>query len=275
MTLQWYPGHMTQARRELAALMPSQDLVIEVLDARLPFSSANPVLAQLRGEKPCIKILSKSDLADPSVTQAWVRKLQGAPGVTAFASSTDRQQETRRRITEVCAQFGGMPRGPGKPVRALIAGVPNVGKSTLINTLMERAVADVGDKPAVTKRQQRVTLKSGLVLTDSPGIMWPKIEDEVGAFRLALAGSIPDTAFDYHAIGTFAAALLLEAYPALVVSRFKLEAKPQSAEALLAEIGRRRGAIRPGGVVDLHKACEVLIHEFRSGVLGRISLERP
>ncbi len=275
MTLQWYPGHMTKARRELAALMPSQDVVIEVLDARLPSSSTNPLLTELRGAKPCIKVLTKSDLADPSVTQAWIRRLQGTTGVTAFAASTDRQQETRRRIAELCAQLGGVPRGPGRPVRALIAGVPNVGKSTLINTLMERAVADVGDKPAVTKRQQRVTLESGIVLTDSPGIMWPKIEDETGAFRLALAGSIPDTAIDYEAIGTFAAKLLLESYPALVVRRFKLEATPASAEAFLAEVGRRRGAIRPGGIVDLHKACEVLVHEFRSGVVGRISLERP
>jgi ribosome biogenesis GTPase A len=160
-------------------------------------------------------------------------------------------------------------------VRALIAGVPNVGKSTLINVLMDRLVARTSDKPAVTKVQQRVVLPGGMVVTDSPGIMWPKIEDEAGAFRLALAGSIPDTAIDYLTIGGFGARIFLEGYAALIVARYKLAAVPATPEALLHEIGRRRGGLRSGGTVDLHKASEILVHEFRQGTLGRISLEAP
>jgi len=274
MSLQWYPGHMGKARRELAALMPSQDVVIEVLDARLPAASSNPLLRELRQDKPCIKVLTKSDLADPVLTQAWLEHFRRQPNVVAFDSRADRPAETRQRISELSrglAQY----RGSDKRVRALIAGVPNVGKSTLLNILMQRTVAAVGDKPAITKEQQAVVLKDGMTLTDSPGIMWPKIDDERGAFRLALAGSIPDTAIDYQTIGMFGAQLLLDAYSALLVARYKLSAPAATPEALLTEIGRRRAGLRAGGNVDLHKAAEIFVHEFRSGVIGRISLEAP
>jgi ribosome biogenesis GTPase A len=265
---------MTKARRELAALMPSQDVMIEVLDGRLPKASSNPIIAEVRGSKPVIKVLTKSDLADPAVTRAWIEYLEGEPGVKAFASTTDRPQVTRKRIAELCRNLA-QHRGPDKPVRALIAGVPNVGKSTLVNILMNRLVAKVGDKPAVTKEQQAVHLPNGMQLTDSPGLMWPKIEHEPRAFRLAFAGSIPDTAIDYLTIGMFGAEFLLAQYPALVVARYKLASAPASPEALLTEIGRRRGGLRKGGIVDLHKAAELLVHEFRDGVLGPISLEAP
>jgi len=265
---------MTKARRELAALVPSQDVVIEVLDARLPEASSNPVIAELRGKKPCIKVLTKSDLADPAVTAAWVAYFGAQPSTFAFAATTDNPQATRKRIAQLTRGMAAH-RGPDKPVRALIAGVPNTGKSTLINTLTNRAVAKVGNKPAVTKEQQRVVLGSGMTITDSPGLMWPKIEDERRAFRLALAGSIPDTALDYLTIGMFGAEYLLARYPALVVARYKLAATPATPEALLTEVGRQRGGLRPGGKVDLHTASEVLVHEFRSGAIGRISLEEP
>jgi ribosome biogenesis GTPase A len=274
MSLQWYPGHMTKARRELAARLPSQDLVIEVLDARLPASSTNPLLTELRRQKPCIKVLTRSDMADPVVTRAWIAHLEVEGQVAAMASTTERPQEARKRIAELIAGFG-LRGTPNKPVRALIAGVPNVGKSTLINTLMGTNVAAVSDRPAVTKRQQRVVLKNGTVVTDTPGLMWPKIEDEAGALRGARAGSIPDTAIDYLTVGMFGAALLLARYPALIVARFKLAELPATAEAVLTEIGRRRGALRTGGVVDLHKASEILVHEVRSGTIGPISLEAP
>jgi ribosome biogenesis GTPase A len=274
MTLQWYPGHMTKARRELAELMPSQDMVIEVLDARLPAASTNPVVADLRRAKPCIKVLAKSDLADPEVTRAWLAHLSRHAHVAAFAATSDRPNDSRKRIAELAARFGLRHR-PDRPIRALIAGVPNVGKSSLINALVDRQVAKTGDRPAITKVQQRVVLPTGMVVTDSPGIMWPKIEDEAGALRLAFAGSIPDTAIDYLTIGLFGARLVLERYAALAVARYKLAAIPASPEALLVEIGRRRGGLRSGGAVDLHKASEILVHEFRHGILGRISLEVP
>jgi ribosome biogenesis GTPase A len=274
MSLQWYPGHMTKARRDLLALMPSQDVMIEVIDSRLPGASSNPLVAEVRGAKPVIKVLTKSDLADPAVTRAWVAFLEREPGVKAFAATTERPQVTRKRITELCQQLTPHRR-PDKPVRAVIAGVPNVGKSTLVNILMNRAVAKVGDKPAVTKQQQVVHLPGGMVLTDSPGLMWPKIEQEARAFRLAFAGSIPDTAIDYLTIAMFGAELLLERYADLTIAHYKLAAIPPGAEALLREIGRRRGALRKGGAVDLHKAAEVLVHEFRAGVIGHVSLETP
>jgi ribosome biogenesis GTPase A len=274
MSLQWYPGHMTKARRELAALVPSQDAVVEVIDARLPASSSNPVITEIRRDRPVIKVLTKSDLADPELTRAWIAAFEAESGVSAFAATTTQPGDTRKRLRQLVAKL--VPaRGPDKPPRLLVAGVPNAGKSTLINTLVDRPVAKVGDKPAVTKVQQRVVLKNGTIVTDSPGLTWPKIVDESGAFRLALAGSIPDTAIDYVTIGMFAAALFLERYPAAVTARYKLPATPPSAEALLSEIARRRGGLRAGGVVDLHKASEVLIHEFRAGTLGRLTLESP
>jgi ribosome biogenesis GTPase A len=265
---------MTRARRELAELMPSQDLVIEVIDARLPAASTNPVVSELARGKPCIKVLTRSDLADPEATRAWIAELAQGERVAAFASTAERPQDTRKRIAELTARFG-LRHAPDRPIRALIAGVPNVGKSTLINILMDRLVAKTSDKPAVTKVQQRVVLASGMVVTDSPGLMWPKIEDEAGALRLALAGSIPDTAIDYLTIGLFGARIFLERYPALVVARYKLATTPATADALLTEIGRRRGGLRSGGTVDLHKASEILVREFRQGTLGRISLELP
>ncbi|HUQ06064.1 MAG TPA: ribosome biogenesis GTPase YlqF [Kofleriaceae bacterium] len=274
MSLQWYPGHMTKARRDLLALMPSQDVMIEVIDSRLPDASSNPLVAEVRGTKPVVKVLTKSDLADPEVTRAWVAFFEREAGVKAFAATTERPQVTRKRIAELCQQLAPHRR-PDRPLRAVIAGVPNVGKSTLVNILMNRVVAKVGDKPAVTKQQQVVHLPGGMVLTDSPGLMWPKIEHEPRAFRLAFAGSIPDTAIDYLTIGMFGAELLLERYPDLAIAHYKLGARPPSAEALLGEIGRRRGALRKGGAVDLHRAAEVLVHEFRAGVIGHVSLESP
>jgi ribosome biogenesis GTPase A len=265
---------MTKARRELAALMPSQDVVIEVLDARLPAASSNPLIEELRRDKPVVKVLTKSDLADFRVTEQWVAHFAAQPNTFVLSSTTNDPVTTRKRIAQLCHGMAAH-RGADTRVRALIAGVPNVGKSTLINTLMNKLVAKVSDRPAVTKVQQTVTLPSGMTITDTPGLMWPKIEDERRAFRLALAGSIPDTAIDYLTIGMFGATHFLERYPDLIVARYKLPAVPDSAEALLFEVGKRRGGLRPGGKVDLHTAAEILVHEFRAGTLGEITLELP
>ncbi len=299
--IQWYPGHMTKARRELAAAIPLQDVVIEVLDARIPAASANPVVTELRGQKPCLKVLSKSDLADPEITQAWLRHFESgrreamgegigegmgggmgdataersAGAVLALATRTDRAAETRTQVALLCKRLVKRAEGSVKPVRALIVGVPNVGKSTLINTLMNRVVAKVSDKPAVTKAQQQVVLPGGMVICDSPGILWPKIEDERGSLRLALLGSIPDTAIDYVSVAYFGARYFLDCHPDRLVSRFKLAALPPDAEGLITEIGRRRGCLRSGGTVDMHRASEILVHEIRSGGLGRFTLESP
>lgn len=275
MSIQWYPGHMTKARTVIAESMPSVDVVIEVLDARMPAASSNPVMTELRGPKPCLKVLSKSDLADPDVTQKWLRHFERDRTVLAVAITTERTSETKARIPQLCQKLAPHRKGPDKVLRAMIVGIPNVGKSTLINTLMGRKVANVGDEPAVTKAKQKVVLKSGMWLSDHPGLLWPKIEDEKAALRLALGGAIPDTALDYENVATFAARWFLMRYPKLLLARYKLKELPASPSELLEAIGRRRGALRPGGVVDVHKAADALIHDFRSGVLGRISLEEP
>jgi ribosome biogenesis GTPase A len=275
MSIQWYPGHMTKARRVLAETMPKQDVILEVLDARMPRASENPVVTELRGSKPCIKVLCKSDLADPEITKAWLARLETGENVVAIAITTDRPQDVRTKIPELCKRLAKHPSGPGKTVRAMIVGIPNVGKSTLINTLMERKVANVGDEPAVTKAQQRVTLKNGMLLSDNPGIMWPKIEDAQAALRLALGGAIPDNAIDYESVALFGAGFFLAKYPERLVTRYKLEALPTTPAALLEEIGRRRGCLKSGGVIDMHKAGDALVHDFRNGALGRISLESP
>jgi ribosome biogenesis GTPase A len=264
---------MTKARRVIAEAMPKQDVVIEVLDARMPRASENPVVAELRGPKPCVKVLSKSDLADPEVTRQWLAHFEGER-VRAIAVTTERPAELRKRVADACIALARPTRGRTTP-RAMIVGIPNVGKSTLVNVLAERKIAKVGDEPAVTKSAQVVVLKNGIALSDHPGIMWPKIEDPEGGLRLAFGGAIPDAALDYENVALFGAAALLEHYPDLLRRRYNLTSLPVDAVEVLEEIGRRRGCLQRGGVVDRHKAGGILIHDFRTGALGRISLERP
>ena len=278
MSIQWFPGHMTKARKAIAESMAKTDVVIEVLDARMPRASANPVVTELRRQKPCIKVLNKSDLADPKVTEAWLRHFEASSAggkILAVALSTTKISETKRRIAELSKKLATHPSGPGKTVRAMIVGIPNVGKSTLINTLMDRKVAKVGDEPAVTKGTQLVTLKSGMTISDTPGILWPNLEDTAISVRLALGGAIPDTVIDYETVALFAARFFLERYPEQVMTRYKIAALPESETALLEEIGRRRGCLKSGGIVDVHKAADILVHEYRDGLLGRMSLEVP
>ena len=256
--------------------MTKVDLVIEVLDARMPLSSRNPLVNELRGERPCIEVLTKSDVADPKVTKAWLRAFEATKKggkVAAMASSTNQQAEARARITALAEEFGSKRKG--RAMRALIADIPNVGKSTLINTLMSQKVARVSDKPAVTQNQQRVVLPSGMIITDTPGLMSPNIEDETAALKLAFGGSIPATAVDYEVMAISVGPYLLANYAPLLEARFKLGELPENADALLRAIGQKRGFLRPGAGVDMHKAAEVLVNEFRSGKLGRISLEHP
>ncbi len=277
MSIQWYPGHMNTARRAIAEALPSKDVVLEVLDARMPAASANPVLTELRLDKPCIKILSKSDLADPEVTRSWIGHFESEASrgkVIAIALTRTRPAETRARIADLCKRLAPNRAASNKSVRALVVGIPNVGKSTLINTLMERKVTKVGDEPAVTKGQQLVVLKNGMTLSDNPGILWPSMDD-ASTLRLALGGAIPDAAMDYESVGLFAAEFFLAGYASRVCAHFKLEEAGSSPTELLLAIGRKRGCLRSGGVVDLHKAADILVHAFRSGALGRISLETP
>jgi ribosome biogenesis GTPase A len=268
---------MKGALRVIAEAIGSKDVVLEVLDARMPMASTNPALAQLRRDKPCLKILSKSDLADPRVTQAWIRffAADAAGGrVRAIALTSAKPAETRARIGESCRELAPYRTGLLKPLRVMIVGIPNVGKSTLINTLMQRKVARVGNEPAVTTTEQLVTLKDGMTLSDNPGVLWPRM-DKRATLRLALGGALPDTVMDYESVALFGAAFFLERYPEQVCARFGLQVAPHDPHELLDAVGRWHGCLKSGGVVDRHKAADVFVHAFRAGKLGRISLEAP
>lgn len=278
MAVQWYPGHMNKARRIIKETMSEVDLVIEVMDARIPFSSENPMVAELRQHRPCIKILNKSDLADPAITKLWMQHLEKEQGVKAQALSVQDKSRTKN-LPNLCRKLLPNRDSAVKYIRVMIMGIPNVGKSTLINTLAGKDIAKVGDEPAVTKvvssAQQRIILEGGIALSDTPGILWPKIENENSSYRLAITGAIKNTAIDFEDIALFAADYLIDAYAERIVERYKLKQCPAAGIHLLEEIGRRRGCLRAGGIIDIHRASEILIHEIRSGALGRLSFETP
>ena len=278
MAVQWYPGHMNKARRIIKESMSEVDLVIEVMDARIPFSSENPMVAELRQHRPCIKILNKSDLADPAITKMWLKHFDNEKGVKAQALSVLDKSRTKS-LPGLCHKLLPTRGSAVKSIRVMIMGIPNVGKSTLINTLAGKTLAKVGDEPAVTKvvssAQQRIILQGGIALSDTPGILWPKIENESSSYRLAVTGAIKNTAIDYEDIALFAADYLIAAYPEKVVKRYKLKQSPETGVQLLEDIGRKRGCLRAGGIVDMQRASEILIHEIRSGALGALSFETP
>jgi ribosome biogenesis GTPase A len=275
MIIDWYPGHMKKARAQIVEMLPTIDLFIEVLDARLPASSANPLLEKLRGDKPCIKVLNKNDLADPTVTNAWVRFFDTQQGVRALPlDATDRRNVGL--LPKLCRKLVPNRGSKGqKPLRVMIIGIPNVGKSTLINTLAGKKIARVGDKPAITTCPQQIDLRNGILLSDTPGLLWPVLENPAGAQRLAASGAIGENAYDTVAVSLATAVYLSSKYPALLLKRYKLAEFPEGQTALLEEIGRRRGCLVSGGEVDLHRAAELLLRELRTGKIGRISLERP
>jgi ribosome biogenesis GTPase A len=274
MKIDWYPGHMAKAKRQIAEVMPKIDVVIEVLDARLPVSSANPMLEKLRGQKPCIKVLNKSDLADPEVTAGWVKYFDQMAGVKAIPIEANKRSAVGQ-IPKLCRILVPHRGVPGKTLRAMVVGIPNVGKSTLINTLAGKKMARVGDKPAITTCPQQIDLRNGIHLSDTPGLLWPDIRNQKSAYRLATSGAIGEGGMDYENVAFFAAEYLLERYPQSLSSRYKIKALPESASELLEQVGRKRGCLVAGGHVDQQRAAELLLRELRSGLIGRISLEKP
>ncbi len=274
MAIHWYPGHMHKAQKQIKEALPQVDLLIEVLDARIPFSSENPAITELRGDKPCIKVLSKTDLADPQTTALWQTYLEQEKGVKTLAISTE-QPGKMKSLLDLCRKMLPEKDASVKAINTMIVGIPNVGKSTLINTLAERTIAKTGNEPAVTKSQQRINLGSGIMLLDTPGILWPKVENPKSSYRLAATGAIKDTAMEYDDVGFFTADFLIKAYPDLLKQRFDLETVPTTELEFLELAAARRGALSAGGRVNLHKICEVLINELRSGTLGAITLETP
>lgn len=277
-TIQWFPGHMHKARKEIEEAIPKVDVIIEVLDARIPFSSENPLIKSFRGQndnKPVVKVLNKRDLADPEMTQMWIEHLEKEQGVKAIAITTENINEVNK-ITELCRKLAPHREEMGKNIRTMIMGIPNVGKSTIINTLAGRSVAVTGNQPAVTRQQQRINLQNGIVLSDTPGILWPKVENPHSGFRLAATGAVKDTAMDYIDVAFFTVEYLRDAYPELIKARYNLDDDlPETEIELMEEIGRKRGCLKGGGRVDLHKASEILINELRNGTLGQITMERP
>ena len=277
MSVNWYPGHMHKARKKMKEAMPSIDVVIEVLDARIPYSSSNPLVTELRQDRPSIKILNKMDLADPVVTEQWLSYFEREDGVKAIPFSTIGKQKKAdvKRIFELCKRLAPNRNKEYKPVRTMIMGIPNVGKSTLINMLAGKNIAQTGNEPAVTKSQQKIRLDNSILLSDTPGILWPRMNDNQCGYRLAVTGAVKNTAIEFEDIAMFAADYLLKAYPQQLMQRFKLKEICNTAEELLVEVGKKRGGLRAGGIIDMHKASEVLLHDLREGSLGRISLETP
>ncbi|NQY63787.1 MAG: ribosome biogenesis GTPase YlqF [Alteromonadaceae bacterium] len=274
MAINWFPGHMNKAQKEIKDILPQIDVVIEVCDARLPFSSENPMITSIRGDKPLIKILNKSDLADPKLTQVWLDYLESQHNVKAIALTTE-NPSIAKTIPGLIKKLVPNKDETGKQINAVIVGIPNVGKSTLINTLVGKAKAKVGNEPAVTKGQQRIRLEDGLYLFDTPGMLWPKIINANSGYRLAVSGAVKDTAFEHDDIAFFAADYLLKNYPERVLERYKLSELPEHEVDLIEAIGKKRGCVRSGGRIDMHKASVILINEIRDKTLGAITFETP
>lgn len=274
MAINWFPGHMNRARNQIEEAMPDIDLIVEVLDSRLPYSSTNPLVDELRAGKPCIKVLNKDDLSDPKITKLWIKHFEKQENTHALALVAEDHKQSQKLI-QMIKDIVNQSEDKKTNIRVMIMGIPNVGKSTLINSLAGRYIANTGDEPAVTKRQQMIDLKNGVVLSDTPGILWPKFENFHSGYRLATSGAIKNTAMEYEDVAMYALEYLAKAYPDALKARYKLDVLPESGEGLLDMVARKRGCIRSGGRVDLHKAGEIVLHDYRSSKIGLLSLETP
>ena len=274
MAINWFPGHMHKARKEIKQVMPQMDLIIEVLDARIPYSSENPLVPSLRGDTPLIRVLNKRDLADPAVTeqwQAWLEKERGVRTITL----THNQRSEALGILKLAEEMTPGHDRQKSALRVMILGIPNVGKSTIINTLAGRPAAKTGNEPAVTRAQQAIKLPDNILLYDTPGFLWPRLSPEACGYRLAVTGAIRSSVLDFEDVALFEAEYLLAAYPDLVMARYGFDRLPADGLALMDAIAGKRRFFGRGGIPDLHKVSEVLLNEFRAGTLGRISLETP
>ncbi|MBJ6363356.1 ribosome biogenesis GTPase YlqF [Paenibacillus sp. GCM10012307] len=286
MTIQWFPGHMTRARRQIEAKLKLIDIVIELLDARVPLSSRNPMVDEILSGKPRLIVLNKADLADPRATDQWISffSKEGHACIAVDSSTGTRVADIPQRVKELLdhkivrmKQKGMNPRA----LRALIVGIPNVGKSTLINRLAGRSIALTGDRPGVTKGQQWIKVGNEMELLDTPGILWPKFEDQLVGYRLAMTGAIREEILNIEDIAFFAVRVLADRYWDTLKERFGLETPPKDVEdseeivKVMEDIGRKRGCLLGGGRVDLEKVSGIILRELRAGKLGRITLDEP
>ncbi len=256
MSINWFPGHMHKARKEIAEVMPQVDVIIEMLDARIPFSSENPLVPELRGDTPVIKVLNKADLANPAITDLWVAHMEKEKGIKALPL-TQQEPEKIKQLLTLCHEMLPERNFELRGVRAMIMGIPNVGKSTLINTLAGRIIARTGNEAGVTKSQQRIKLDNNVILTDTPGFLWPKLNPPSCGYRLAITAAIKDTVFDYADIAMFAADYFIKAYPERIKARYQIDELPETEiraagdDRPPASVYAQRGAGRPAqGVRD-------------------------
>ena len=276
MSIAWFPGHMASARRKAAETMGRIDVVVELLDARLPGASSNPLIERLRRERqrPCLKILNKADLADPEASAAWLRHYGNEEGVKAVALSCKRPGDVAK-VPRLAGSLVPHRNSTLKPVRMMVMGMPNVGKSTLINALLKRKAARTGDEPAITRQQSRFDLDPGHELIDTPGLMSPTIAHASDALMLAASHLIGPESYDDEEVATFLAEVLLERYSGLVRTRYGVEPHGMQPHQLIAAIAALRRYVRPGGAPHTEKAGRALLQDYRSGLLGRITLETP
>lgn len=265
---------MYKAKKEIIKRLVQVDLIIEILDARIPFSSENPMLATLRGDKRCIKVLNKIDLADADATARWQAYLENNSTIKTVALNS-KHKNSAAALVAACKNLLPGKANSIRGIQTLITGIPNVGKSTLINLLAGRSIAKTGNEPAITKLQQRVDLHNGIVLFDTPGVLWPNVENRNSGFRLAATGAIKDTALEFEDIGLFLIDYLSVNYKRELVARYQLPELSGSAVEILQAIGRYRGCLVRGGEIDWQRAAKILVDDFRSGALGKITLESP
>ncbi|MBQ7077014.1 MAG: ribosome biogenesis GTPase YlqF [Lachnospiraceae bacterium] len=277
--INWYPGHMTKARRAMQEDIKLIDLVIELLDARIPLASRNPDIDSMSANKKRMILLNKADLANETITLKWIKYFKdlGYEVVPLDSRNRNKMNDVLSSVMVACKDKIERDRKRGilnRPIRAMIVGIPNVGKSTFINSFAKKAVAKTGNKPGVTKGKQWIRLNKDVELLDTPGILWPKFEDKEVGVKLALIGSINDQILNIEELSLDLIERLRKISPGLVSGRFEVE-EEGSAYEVLENIGRRRGALKKGSEIDTEKAANILIDEYRSGKLGRISLEVP
>jgi len=273
MTIQWFPGHMVETENLLKKTISKVDAVLEILDARLPDASANPFVNRLCKDKLRLKVLNKNDLADPKQTKLWLDYFETKKNRPAISINGTQKPQVYKALNYCVSKIC---RNRAKKLKVMVLGIPNTGKSTILNTLAGKKIAKTGNVPAITRHQQRTSLKNSIDIYDTPGILWPVIEPEEKAYILAASGAISDTAIDYNEIAFFAANLLLKRYPQLLMQRYPfLKTLPNDGLTLLEKIGSARGCLKKGGIVNLQKASEALIRELRAGKIGKISFETP